>query len=68
MLLKDFLKEMRIKDGLTQRALAAKIGIHGSLLSQYEMGKIPRYPNLKKILDFANNECDMKVTIKDLEF
>ncbi|HHX69565.1 MAG TPA: helix-turn-helix transcriptional regulator [Gallicola sp.] len=60
MKLNEFLKEARIKKGLTQRQLAEKLGVKYQLIQQYEYGKlipsVKRLIQLAKILDIDLND------------
>ena len=51
--MKNRIKELRLKTGLTLRALGEKVGLANSTLSQYETGKRePRLETWQKIADY----------------
>lgn len=64
----DVLKEIRFTKGWTQKELGEHLGMHGNLISEYEIGKRKPYmPNIYKILKFAKEECNMNFSYKDLQ-
>ena len=46
------IRELRLKQGWTQRELAQRIGIHKSVISYFELGE--RYPAYDKLLRIAD--------------
>ena len=51
--MKNRIKELRLKTGLTLRALGEKVGLANNTLSQYETGKRePRFKTWKRLADF----------------
>ena len=51
--MKNRIKELRLKTGLTLRALGEKVGLANSTLSQYETGKRePRLETWERLADF----------------
>ena len=51
--MKNRIKELRLKTGLTLRALGEKVGLSNNTLSQYETGKRePRFETWKRLADF----------------
>lgn len=51
--MKNRIKELRLKTGLTLRALGEKVGLANSTLSQYETGKRePRFETWERLADF----------------
>lgn len=68
MLVKDLIKEIRIKCMISQTELSKISGIDQTSLSYYEQGK--RKAGLlaiKKLIDVANKEAEMNITYKDVE-
>lgn len=60
-MISSFLKEYRMKNGLTQSELAEKLSVSQNAVSQYENGK--RNPPISSISGFAKA---MGVTVADL--
>jgi transcriptional regulator with XRE-family HTH domain len=56
----DTLQKMREEAGLTQEALAKRLGISASRVSQLESGTLRDAPNLKTLARFAH-ECGQKI-------
>lgn len=57
------LKDLRLKEGLTQAELALELGLAKSTISQYESDeRKPTYENLIKIADFYNISIDFLLT------
>lgn len=55
---------MRTKRGLTQSALAKKVGVQNSTISQYESGK--RSPNIKMLTKLAKAlGCTVNKLVED---
>ena len=51
--MKNRIKELRLKTGLTLRALGEKVGLANNTLSQYETGKRePRFKTWERLADF----------------
>jgi transcriptional regulator with XRE-family HTH domain len=51
--MKNRIKELRLKTGLTLRALGEKVGLANSTLSQYETGKRePRFETWQKLANY----------------
>ena len=56
---KDILKELRLKDNLTQQELASGLGISFSSVSMYERGqREPNFETLELIADYFNVDMD----------
>lgn len=56
---KDMLKYFRMRDGLSQSELAAKLGIAASTISMYEVGKRePDFETEEMIADFFNTDLN----------
>ena len=56
---KDMLKYFRMKENLSQSELAAKLGISGSAVSMYEVGKRePDFETEEKIADFFQTDLN----------
>ena len=52
----DYIKQLRIKLGLTQRKLAIQVGISASMINQIETGRCkPSYETAKRIFEFLNS-------------
>lgn len=52
----DYIKQLRTKLGITQRKLAARIGISASMINQIETGRCkPSYETAKKIFEFLDS-------------
>jgi predicted transcriptional regulator len=67
MIIKDLIKEIRIKCCISQGKLAEWSGIDQTSLSYYERGK--RKPGLmaiKKIIDVANERAGMSIKYTDI--
>ncbi len=57
MLHHEILKDLRIRKGLTLRALAKEVGLSPAYLNQIENGvKIPSFKTLKKLASYYNLE------------
>lgn len=56
---KDMLKYFRMREGLSQSELAAKLGVSVSRISMYEVGKRePDFETEEKIADFFNTDLN----------
>lgn len=56
---KDMLKYFRMREGLSQGELAAKLGVSASRISMYEVGKRePDFETEEKIADFFNTDLN----------
>lgn len=65
---KDRLKELREKNGITQKELGEKLGLNKNAVSTYEIGS--REPNLEKIKKLAkifNCSVDYLIGASDIE-
>ena len=52
---KDMLKYYRMREGLSQKALATRLGLSASTISMYEVGeREPDFETEEKIADFFN--------------
>lgn len=52
----DYIKQLRTKLGITQRKLAARVGISASMINQIETGRCkPSYETAKKIFEFLDS-------------
>lgn len=58
MILSERMKEIRLKNHLTQQQVADRIGVHKSAISYYELGY--RYPSYDVLVKFA---CTFNVSI-----
>ena len=64
---KDMLKYYRMKEGLSQRALASHLGLSPSTISMYEVGeREPDFETEEKIADFFNVDLNT-LRGKDIE-
>lgn len=64
---KDRLRELRIKNGLTQEELAKMIHVSRSAICKWEMGNgIPSEPNIEGLCDFFNVTEEWLLDRKDL--
>ncbi len=56
----QFIKNARINAGLSQKKLAELIGVHPSMISQYENGtRNPKIETLQKIAEALGVSCDL---------
>lgn len=64
----DRIKEVRIKSGLTQEALASKMGIAKTTLTGYEKGnRGPKSDMLMKIAIICGTSVDYLVGVEEVE-
>lgn len=61
------LKEWRKKEGLTQRELSVKLGVHENSVIRYEAEnpRCPAIPVLRKIMGITQNQVTMIDFFKD---
>ena len=64
---KEMLKYFRMRDGLSQRSLAKRLGLSASTISMYEVGeREPDFETEEKIADFFNVDLNT-LRGKDIE-
>lgn len=64
---KDMLKYYRMREGLSQKALATRLGLSASTISMYEVGeREPDFETEEKIADFFNVDLNT-LRGKDIE-
>ena len=70
MLYHEILKDLRLRKGLTLRALAKEVGISPAYLNQIENGvKIPSFKTLKKLASYYGLEVkDLVVAEKERKY
>ncbi len=66
MILNKRLKELRLRDGITQKAVADKIGVTSVSLQRFEYGTArPKLENIIALADFFNVSLDYLVGRSD---
>lgn len=62
------LKELRLKQNLTQEQLAELIEIHPKTYINYESGKtMPRIPVIRKLVIALNTTCDELLEVNSID-
>ena len=66
LILNKRLKELRLRDGVTQKAIADKIGVTSVSLQRFEYGTArPKLENIVALADFFNVSLDYLVGRSD---
>ncbi len=54
------LKEYRVKHGLTQTAIAERVGVNVASICRYENGRVPAHQVMRKILAETGGKVDLE--------
>ena len=65
MSLRERIKEVRIRAGVTQKELAERLGVYQKDVSRWESGVRPTVDMLKRICEELNVSADVLLELKD---